>query len=237
LRDGAWIDGALYANVAETASRIPGFLDDHAFLLDALLEILQSRWRDDDLVWAIALADALLEKFEDKQHGGFWFSADEHATPLQRSKTFTDDSLPSGNAVAVRALLRLGHLLGETRYLGTAERTLRAAGEALQKYPDACPTLLRGLRDFHAPLMQIVVRCDAGKEKTWRNALRAGMESAIDRDRIDAFVIPGDSPPLPGLLAKRKSRKSGVAYVCEGLSCRAPIMSTKKLVAALRESE
>ncbi|MEO7149882.1 MAG: thioredoxin domain-containing protein [Rhodanobacteraceae bacterium] len=237
LRDGAWIDSALYASVVGEISRIPGFLDDHAFLLEALLEMLQYRWRDADLAWALALADALLEKFQDPQHGGFWFSADEHATPLQRSKTFTDDSLPSGNAVAARALLRLGHLLGETRYLDAAERTLRASHEALEKYPDACPTLLRGLRDFHAPRMQIVVRCDAGKEQVWRDALRTGMESATDRDRSDTYVIPDDARSLPGLLAKRKPRKSGVAYVCEGVSCRAPVTSTRKLTAMLRESE
>ncbi|MEO6969096.1 MAG: thioredoxin domain-containing protein [Rhodanobacteraceae bacterium] len=237
LCDGAWIDDALYANVAESASRIPGFLDDHAFLLDALLEMLQCRWRDVDLAWAIALTDAMLLKFEDKQHGGFWFSADQHATPLQQSKTFTDDSLPSGNGVAVRALLRLGHLLGETRYLDAAERALRASHAALEKYPDACPTLLRGLREFHAPRMQIVIRCDIRKQKAWRDALHAGMEGTIDRDRIDVFVIPDDAASPTGLLAKRKTRKNGVAYVCEGMSCRAPVTSLKKLVSLLRERD
>ncbi|HEX7128721.1 MAG TPA: hypothetical protein VF217_01480, partial [Rhodanobacteraceae bacterium] len=230
LREGAWINDSLYANVAAANARIPGFLDDHAFLLDALLEMLQCRWRDQDLQWAIALADTLLEKFEDAERGGFRFSAAEHATPLQNPRTFNDEALPSGNGVAALALLRLGHLLGETRYLEAAERCLRAAGDALRKYPDACPTLLRAVREFHAPRAQVVIRCLEQEETSWREALHEANAA-----RADVFLVAADAAGLPGVLAQRKPRKGGIAYVCTGLSCRAPIHSPRKLAAALRE--
>lgn len=230
LRDQAWLDGKLYANIAEARSRIPSFLDDHAFLLDALVEMLQQRWRDGDLAFAIALADALLATFEDKAQGGFFFSAEEHATPLQRSKTFTDDALPNGNGVAACGLLRLGHLLGETRYLDAAHRALRAASATLREWPDACPAMLRALREFHVPRTQVVVRCTADEEAAWREALDNALQANdIDRERIDAFFITSSSRSLPGLLAQRKPRKGGIAYVCEGLSCRVPIHSPRGL--------
>jgi uncharacterized protein YyaL (SSP411 family) len=228
LRTGAWIDGALYANVADADARIPGFLDDHAFLLNALVELLQCRWRDEDLAWAVELADALLEKFEDRGHGGFRFSASGHATPLQNPRTFTDEALPSGNGMAALALLRLGHLLGETRWLEAAERCLQAGSEALAKYPDACSTLARALREFHAPRAQIVIRFRDQEEQAWRAAL--GEANAA---RADAFLVPADAAALPGVLAQRKPRKGGIAYVCTGLSCRAPVHSPRKLAAAL----
>jgi len=232
LRQSAWGDGMLYANVAEANARIPGFLDDHAFLLDALLELLQCRWRDEDLEWAIALADTLLDKFEDRRHGGFRFSAAEHATPLQNPRTFTDEALPSGNGMAASALLRLGHLLGETRYLDAAERCLRAASEGLQKYPDVCSTLLRALREFHSPRTQVVIRYREDEEPVWREALRE-----TNATRVEAFLIPAGAAALPGMLAQRKPRKGGIAYVCTGLSCRAPIHSPRKLAAALHNGE
>ncbi|HEX6614275.1 MAG TPA: thioredoxin domain-containing protein [Rhodanobacteraceae bacterium] len=230
VREGAWSNGALYANVADANARIPGFLDDHAFLLDALLEMLQCRWRGEDMQWAIALADTLLEKFEDSERGGFRFSAAEHATPLQNPRTFNDEALPSGNGVAALALLRLGHLLGQTRYLEAAEGCLRGASHALQNYPDACPALLRALREFHAPRAQVVIRHSDAEETTWREALHGA-----NVPRADAFLIPADAAELPGVLAQRKPRKGGIAYVCTGLSCRAPIHSPRKLAAALRE--
>lgn len=234
LHEDAWINDALYANSETTSARIPGFLDDHALLLEALLESLQQRWNKANLQWAIALADALLERFEDPHGGGFFFSAEQHDTPIARSRSFTDDSLPNGNGVAARALLRLGHLLGETRYLDAAERTLRAANESLQKYPDACATLLRALREYHSPPMQIVVRCAVKSEKEWRDAIDDALaKNHVDRDSVDVFVIPSSAKSLPGLLAERKSRRGGVAYVCEGTSCRAPILASQQLTQAL----
>ncbi|HEY3520613.1 MAG TPA: hypothetical protein VGK80_06175, partial [Rhodanobacteraceae bacterium] len=236
LREGAWLGDALYANVvADARVRIPGFLDDHAFLLDALIESLQDRWDDHDLAWAMMLADALLEKFEDKEHGGFFFSAIEHATPLQNPKGFMDEALPSGNGVAARALLRLGHLLGETRWLDAAERALRAAGSALRQYPDACAAMLRALEEFHSPRTQVVIRCTEAEVADWRETLEDALRThGIDREQIDVFLIPPAARSLPGVLAQRKHRKGGIAYVCSGMICRAPIHSPHELAEALR---
>jgi uncharacterized protein len=239
LRDGAWLGGELCANVVtEPQARIPGFLDDHAFLLDALVESLQDRWNEDDLAWAAALGDALLGKFEDPDHGGFFFSAAEHDTPLHNSKGFMDDALPNGNGVAARALLRLGHLLGETRWLDAAERTLRAAGPALRQYPDACAAMLRALREFHSPRTQVVIRCTGAEEVKWREALDQALRThRMDRERADVFIVPADSKSLPGLLAQRTPREGGVAYVCSGMSCRAPIHSPTAMIEALRADQ
>jgi uncharacterized protein YyaL (SSP411 family) len=238
LRESAWIDGELFANAAEPASRIAGFLDDHAFVLDALLETMQLAFDPRDLAWAIALADALREKFTDRASGGFWLSAVEHATPLARGRNWTDDALPNGNGVAIRSLLRLGHLIGDTRYLGTAEYALRAAAAALRQYPEGCPTVLRALNEFQRPRMQIVVRCPASRREAWQAALRDALHGAgiaPGGDPVDAFVIPDEPGALPGLLAARVSRGGdGTAYVCEGPGCRAPITSPDELADTLR---
>jgi uncharacterized protein YyaL (SSP411 family) len=238
LRSSAWIDGELYANTAEPRSRIPGFLDDHAFLLDALLEVMQLSFDAHDLDWAIALAEALLAKFEATGIGGFWFSGTQHATPLARDRGWTDDALPNGNAVAIRSLLRLGHLIGDTRYLDGAERALRAAAGALDQYPDACPTLLRALREFERPRPQIVVRCPPIQMTNWRSALQEAMHNtgiAAGGDPIDAFVIASEAGSLPGSLSSREARDDlGTAWVCAGLACQAPVTTPDELSNALR---
>ena len=238
LREGAWIDGRLHANVAAPAARVPGFLDDHAFLLDALLETMQLEFDPRDLDWAIALADALLDRFEDRDGGGFWFSATEHATPMARARDWQDDALPNGNAVATRSLLRLGHLVGETRYLDAAARAMHAAAGALRAYPDACPTLLRALDEFERPRLQIVVRCPEPWAATWRAGLRDGLRAnglASGGDAVDAFVIADATSPLPGVLAARvSSAATGAAYICTGLACREPIDAPEALGDAIR---
>src|SRR5574337_238928 len=238
LRESAWIDGELFANAVAPAARIPGFLDDHAFLLDALLETMQLAFDPHDLDWAIALADALCGKFVDDETGGFWFAARAHATPLARGRSWTDDATPNGGGVAILSLLRLGHLVGDTRYLGIAERALHAASAALRQYPEACCSVLRALREFRQPRTQIVVRCATTQIADWRSALRAAMRDAgiaPGDGTVDAFVIPSGTGALPGFLSARESRgDAGTAYVCAGLACQAPITSPDGLGNALR---
>src|SRR6185437_4687494 len=90
-----------------------------------------------------------------------------------RSKTFNDESVPSGNGVAVSVLCRLGFLLAEPRYLEAAERTLKAAWTSMERYPQAHLTLLASLEDYLDPLRIVIVRGIAGDARRWASALDA----------------------------------------------------------------
>ncbi|MDR3389462.1 MAG: thioredoxin domain-containing protein [Rudaea sp.] len=224
----AWRDGRLCASAAATA-KLPAYLDDYAFLLDALLECLQCRWNDRDLAWAIALADALLERFEDRGRGGFWFTANDHETLIQRPKPWADEAAPSGNGVAARALLRIGHLLGETRYLDAAERTLRAAHSTMQQMPLGCASLLRALNDFLRPRAHVIVRCENGvEEESWRAAL-----AERPSQPADVYFIPANPGLLPGILQVQEYSPGGTAYLCRGTRCQPPIGEAETLAKAL----
>ncbi|MGA9335910.1 MAG: thioredoxin domain-containing protein [Rudaea sp.] len=225
LYASTWCDGRLLASVGKT---IPAYLDDYAFLLDALLECLQCRWNERDLAWAIVLAESLLERFEDPQHGGLFFTAHDHERLIQRPKPWMDEALPCGNGVAACALLRLGHLLGEARYTDSAQRTLHAAWPTLQSMPHACCTLLRALCDFLHPRAHVVIRADASAESKWRAALRS-----VKLRRCDVYFIDAAATGLPGMLAAQAGNEHGVAYLCRGTHCEAPITSPAGLVALL----
>ncbi|HET8942840.1 MAG TPA: thioredoxin domain-containing protein [Rudaea sp.] len=229
LYKSVWHDGRLQASADKP---VPAYLDDYSFMLDALLECLQNRWSERDLAWAIILAEALLTRFEDREHGGFYFTAHDHERLIQRPKPWMDEALPSGNGVAARALLRLGHLLGETRYIDAAQRTLRGAWPTLQSAPHACCTLLRALNDFLHPRTHVVVRARDNEEAQWRAAL-----ASIPLRRCDVYFIADTQTKLPGTLAAQTCTDGGVAYVCRGTQCEAPLQSPDELAVALgRES-
>src|SRR6202011_982545 len=95
-----WRDDRLLATCKDGRAHLPAYLDDYAFLADALLELLQTRWRSGDLLFARQLAEVMLAKFEDTENGGFYFTASDHDRLIHRSKTYGDDSVPSGNGVA-----------------------------------------------------------------------------------------------------------------------------------------
>jgi len=232
LHAETWRSGRLLAKAGADGARFPGYLDDHAFLLDALLECLACRWSERDLAWATALADLLLERFEDRAHGGFFFTAHDHEALPQRPKPFSDESLPSGNGIAARALLRLGHLLGEARYTGAAERALQAAYSTLQQMPQACASLLRALNDLLHPRAHLVIRCATDAEEArWRSAL-ATLEA--DTHRCDIYWVPESAHGLGGALAAQAHKPGGVAYLCRATNCLAPMTDPADVLAELR---
>lgn len=227
LHATCWKGRRLYAVRAGGEARQPAFLDDHAFLLDALLAMLQVRWSSRDLDWARAIADTLLEQFEDSAQGGFFFTAHDAEALPQRPKPWLDESLPSGNGVAARALLRLGHLVGEPRYLDAAERALRAAWPTLSAHPEACCALLLALGDLLEPPAQLVIRADGGEAARWQEAV------AADAGTAACYLVPRDAANLPPTLAGQAHRPGGVAWLCRGGACLPPISDPAALPQAL----
>ena len=220
IRRHLWRDGRLLATYKDGRAHLPAYLDDYAFLADALLELLQTRWRSADLEFAVSLTEVLLSQFEDTQAGGFFFTAADHEQLIHRSKTFSDDSLPSGNGVATVVLSRLGLLLGELRYLNAAERTLQAGWPMLQQYPQAHMSLLNALEDFLTSTQILIIRGDTAEVERWSTAI-----GALYAPGRMIFAIPRDTHELPPALAAKSSVSGAgaVAYVCTGMTCSAPL--------------
>jgi uncharacterized protein YyaL (SSP411 family) len=216
IRAELWHDGRLKATYKDGRARFAGYLDDYAFLAYGLIELLQTRWRDSDLAFAQELADVLLEHFEDPR-GGFFFTADDHERLIHKPKPVTDEAVPAGNGVAALALLALGHLLGEQRYVDAAERTVRSALVGLERYPEAHATLSRALEQLLTPPKIVVLRGTPEQMEPWLRKLGR----TYDPQRL-AVAIPNGAA-LSGLLAARAPQPHAVAYVCEGMTCRAPL--------------
>jgi uncharacterized protein YyaL (SSP411 family) len=233
LNEKLVVDGRLFASYKDGEARFPAYLDDHAFLLDALLELLQARWRTSHLEFARQLAELMLEHFEDPDNGAFWFTANDHERLIHRSKPFADEAVPSGNGVAAFALQRLGFLLGETRYLAAAERTLRAAWQAIDEYPHGHMSLLAALDEYLAHPEIVVIRGAAEDISRWRDSA-----SKVYAPRRLVYAIPSDEPNLPGALAERKSADGEtIAYRCLGMHCEMPVTTWEALAAQLAEDD
>ena len=177
IRANLWRDGRLLASYKDGQAHLNGYLDDYAFLLDALLELMQAEFRPADLAWARELADVLLDKFEDKAHGGFFFVSHDHEQLLHRAKIGARNDTPSGNSVAAFALDRLGHILGEPRYSEAARRTVQAFRPLLEEHPSSHGMLGTALDEQLAPPTLVVLTGDGGLS-AWQRALDAQYPAA-----------------------------------------------------------
>ncbi|CAK0760943.1 Thioredoxin domain-containing protein [Gammaproteobacteria bacterium] len=227
LRANLWQDGRLFATWKEGRARHNAYLDDYAFLLDALLALLQVRWRGADLDFAVEIAEVLLAHFADSA-GGFWFTSDDHESLIYRPKPMADESLPAGNGIAALALGRLGHLLGESRYLAASEETLRAARTSLEKIPNAHCALLHALEEYLYPPEIVILRGEPESLAFW---MARTAHQYTPRRLI--FAIPSITSDLPAALSIRVPHATTVAYICTGSVCAAPITDPDILEAVL----
>jgi uncharacterized protein YyaL (SSP411 family) len=226
VRGTLWSKGHLLATYRDGRAHLNAYLDDYAYLADAVLELQQVRFRAAELAFARELMEVVLARFEDRQSGGFYFTSDDHEALIHRSKSFADEATPAGNGIAASVLVRLGHLLGEPRYLSAAERTLRAAWPELQRDAHSHTSLLDALQEVLWPPQIIILRGEAAAIEAWR--LELAKQYAPGRL---VLALPADAADLPPALAQKRPRGPAVAYVCSGSTCSEPIESLPALLA------
>jgi len=232
IRGTLWRDGRLLATSMAGRAHLNAYLDDYVYLVDAVLELQQLRFASGELEFARQLLEAVLQHFPDREAGGFFFTSADHEALIHRSKVFGDDATPSGNGIAARVLLRMGHLLGEPRYLTAAEQTLRAAWPALVQHPQAHVALLNALEELLHPPEIVILRGAAPAIEGWRREL-----ARLYAPRRLVLAIPADAPDLPPALADKTAHAAAVAYVCRGGSCAAPVESLEALTEQLRAGD
>jgi uncharacterized protein YyaL (SSP411 family) len=227
LRTQLFRDGRLYATFQGGTARFPGYLDDVAFLLDALLESMQTQFRRVDFEFARTLADSLLERFEDSTNGGFFFTSHEHEALLHRSKPVEDNATPGGNGVAAFALQRMTHITGDPRYEDAAVRTVNLFQPYLRQAPHAVVSLLGALEEHLEPPRMVVLRGPANELPHWQKTLAA----QLDAHRV-VLAIADDASGLAPTLTHPVTDHVA-AYVCVGTSCLPAITRLEELLAVL----
>jgi uncharacterized protein len=224
-----WSNGKLLATYKDGRAHLNAYLDDYVFLVDAILELQQTRFNSAELKFASELLEVVLQHFVDTDAGGFFFTSDDHESLIYRSKTFADDATPAGNGIAALVFQRMGHLLAEPRYLRAAEQTLRAAWPGLEKYPHAHTTLLTALEELLNPPETLILRGDESEIAAWARELQK-----LYAPRRMVLAVPGDAQNLPPALAEKTSGSTALAYICHGSTCSAPVDSLGALVSRLR---
>lgn len=232
IRSNLWNGNRLVATYKDGKAHLNAYLDDYAFLIDGILELLQIRWNSAEFDFACALADVLLEQFEDNENGGFYFTSNDHEQLIQRPKVLADEATPSGNGIAAIVLARLGYLTGETRYLRAVERSLKYAANSIEKSPIAYASLLTALEEQLSSPQTIILRGQSKSLAQWQQACIDGY--APKRLYI---AIPNDSQNLPQSLQDKKPIGNAVAYICRGLTCSAPVMDFSVFQVMLNETK
>ena len=222
IRRGMWRDGKLLATAKDGRAHLDAYLDDHAYLLAALIEVMQADFDARDLAWAREIADVLLDEFRDDVNGGFFFTSHDHEQLIHRPKPGPDNATPSGNAVAALSLNRLSFLTGDTRYAQAARGTIALFWPSIERQAAAFGTMLAALEEQVTPPRTVIVTGPRGAGAPWHELL--------DREYLPTTIVLfiDSIEGLPDAIAKPVGERVN-AYVCEGVTCLAPIDDAGKL--------
>jgi uncharacterized protein YyaL (SSP411 family) len=217
-------DGRLLRTFNRGQARLGAYLEDHAFLLEALLTLYETTFDPRWFAAARELAETILARFSDPERGGFFATADDHEALITRRKELEDTPIPAGGSAAAFGLLRLAALTGEHRYEKAALGVLSLLHELAPQHPAAFGHLLQAL-DFHlAPVKEIaIVGADA---EPLERVVRAAF-------RPHVVVAGGPADGVPLLEGRAPVDGRAAAYVCERFACLRPVTEPQELAALL----
>jgi len=225
-------DGKLLRTTfAGAEPKLNGFLEDYAYLADALITLYETTFAPRWLDAALDLARLMIEEFWDDAEGGFFFTGRGHEQLIARTKDPHDNATPSGNAVAVTALLRLAKLTGRGDLEERAVRTLRLFEGLMSTAPMAAGQMLIAL-DFHlGPVQEFAVVGELDQAETKR--VLALIRGGFRPNQVVCWKRGvGASEPverLIPLLDNRNAQGLVTTYICENMTCRAPIVGARAL--------
>jgi len=231
IRTTMWRDGRLLATYKDGRAHLNAYLDDYAFLIAALLEMVQADFSAADLQFASQLAEVLVAEFRDHESGGFFFTGASHEKLFHRPKPGQDQAMPAGNAVAAWALGRLAELTGEISHRQAAQETVALFYPQLRDYPAGYATMSMALAEQLRPPAVLVLRGQGDGPARWR--------AELGRQYLPATVVlavPDGMPGLPAMLDKPVRPEPVNGWLCRGVICLEPLSDLIQLKAALQET-
>lgn len=219
--------GELFRIYRAGETKIPGFIDDYAFLICGLIDLYESTF---DLKWLEAaeeLAQLMIKLFWDDQNAGFFFHSNSDQTVINRTKEYHDKALPSGNAVAVQDLIRLSVLLNRQDYRQKAHRTLLFLSAQCYQSPRGYEETVAAIESFlHIPPEILIVGSATAKDT--QKLINIVYKQYIP-DRVITLLDP-ESPyakihekKIPLFKGKTMLNGNATAYVCQDESCFIPV--------------
>jgi uncharacterized protein YyaL (SSP411 family) len=221
-------DGRLLRTFKDGEARLNAYLEDHAFLLEALLTLYEASFAERWFVEARRLAETLIERFGDPERGGFYSTSADHEELIARRKEVGDHPIPSGNSSAALGLLRLSALTGERRYEAQAIGVLSLFSAPATRHPEAFAHLLRALDFLLSPTREVALVGEVTGDERGIAELAAVVRSEL-RPHLVLAAGPEGSEEPPLLAGRTAVDGRPAAYVCESFACRLPVTDPAEL--------
>ena len=224
LRQG---DGRLLRSWKDGDAKLNGYLEDYSYLIEGLLELYQTTFEPRWFMAAQELAETMLEHFTDSK-GTFFDTSDDHETLITRPRDLQDNATPSGNSMAVTALLKLAGFTNDLRTIDITHQALAQMQPMMSQYPLGFGQWLQALAYALSKPREIAIVGDRDTADT--QALLEVVRDGYQPFQVVALGAPdGQTPAVPLLQDRGLVEGHAAAYVCVSFTCQAPVTGSEEL--------
>jgi len=227
IRNNMWVNNKLYACYHDKPY-FNAYLDDYAFLSKACIEFLKIDWNERDFGFLENLTDSLINNFQDKENGGFYYTSDTHEELIYRPKSYMDESLPSGNSIATEVLSELYELTGNSKYIKAVDASISSAADSINRSKFSHCSLYLAAPNIKISKKLIIIRCELEKIDEYKKNIYA---LNIMNDNI-YFIANNENVTIKGIKEKINQGRF-TAYVCQNNTCSEPIKDYESLSAVI----
>ncbi len=222
--------GELLHRFRDDEAAITGFLDDYAFIVQALIDLFEASGKTEYLQHALKLNSIMIDKFYDDQNGGFYFSLDDSEELIARQKEIYDGAIPSGNSIAVMNLIRLSKLTGDNKFERFAELTIKAFAFHISKAPIYFSQFLSAFSFALGPSFEIVVAGEKHENMVkkmiqYLNEMYLPQKVLIVKEQNDNLL----NQLAPYTINMNEINNKPAVYICRNYSCDLPITEISEL--------
>jgi uncharacterized protein len=231
-------DGRLLRTTfAGADSKLNGYLEDYSFFINALVTLYEATFEPRWIEAALDLARVMIDQFWDEKEGGFFYTGRDHEALIVRTKDPQDNATPSGNSMAMTALLRLTKLTGRAELLQKAEAGLKHFAGLMSSHPMAAGQMLIALDFYLGPVQEFAVVGDPKAEETQRavRAIRSGFRpNKVVAMKSSTARLPDQEKILP-LLAGKESTGAVTTFICQNFACQKPLIGPEMVEETLAQ--
>jgi uncharacterized protein YyaL (SSP411 family) len=227
-------DGKLLHTYKDGHARLAAYQDDYACFINGLLDLYEASL---DMRWLRAareLNQVMIDRFWDREKGGFFFTEEGAEDLIVRTKNPFDNATPSGNSIAALVLLRLAALSGDAGLREKAEQTFRLFSDLMTRAPSGCAQMICALDFYRESPYEIAI---VGRPEDRKDFLQA-LHGRFLPHKVLMGGDPSDGPEdlaqvLPLLEEKMTDEGRAMAYVCRHAVCSQPVSEVEALLSLL----
>jgi len=207
----------------------PAFLDDYAFLIQALIQLQEITGDTNYLEKAKMITEHVLERFNDSDTYFFFYTNTNQTDVIVRKKEVYDGAQPSGNAIMANNLYRLGLYFDESRWKEKSVQMISSLANAIVRYPTSFGVWACILLEISIGTNEIVVISEESQR-----ILTQVLKEYIPHKIIMSGSDGSNSFPL---LSGKEKNKEAALYLCRDYTCENPVPSINALIDLIRRKE